>query len=103
MAIEQLKAANCPTIYIDGSFVTTNQNPGDYDACWEDNGVDINYLKSIAPILYNFAFGRAEQKSIYRGEFFPSNYPANESGTTYIDFFNLTPEPTHVKELSLLR
>ncbi|GET40466.1 DUF6932 family protein [Microseira wollei] len=87
MAMEQLKSAGCPTIFIDGSFVTNKQNPGDFDVCWEDNGVDINYLKSIAPTLYNFALRRAEQKNKYRGEIFPSNYPANDTGTAYIDFF----------------
>lgn len=85
--MEQLKSAGCPTIFIDGSFVTNKQNPGDFDVCWEDNGVDINYLKSIAPTLYNFALRRAEQKSKYKGEIFPSNYPANDTGTAYIDFF----------------
>ena len=87
MAMEQLKAAGCPTIFIDGSFVTSKQKPGDFDACWEDNGVNVNYLKSIAPTLYNFTLRRAEQKAKYRGEIFPSNYRANDSGTAYIDFF----------------
>lgn len=87
LAMTQLKAAGCRIIYIDGSFVTSKQNPGDFDACWEDDGVDIDYLKSIAPILCNFALRRAEQKSRYKGEIFPANYPANEVGTAYIDFF----------------
>jgi hypothetical protein len=87
LAMTQLKSAGCRTIYIDGSFVTTKQKPGDFDACWEDNGVDINYLQSIAPALFNFALLRAEQKNQYKGEIFPSNYPANDSGTAYIDFF----------------
>ncbi|MEH2383125.1 MAG: hypothetical protein V7K27_30285 [Nostoc sp.] len=87
LAMTQLKAAGCITIYIDGSFVTSKQKPGDFDACWEDNGVDINYLESIAPTLFNFALRRAEQKIKYKGEIFPSNYPANDSGTAYIDFF----------------
>ncbi|HBL13849.1 MAG TPA: hypothetical protein DD379_21120 [Cyanobacteria bacterium UBA11162] len=87
VAITQLKAAGCRTIYIDGSFVTTKPDPGDFDACWEDNGVDIDYLKFLAPTLYNFALRRAEQKSKYKGEIFPANYPANDVGTVYIDFF----------------
>jgi hypothetical protein len=87
LAMTLLKAAGCRTIYIDGSFVTSKQKPGDFDACWEDNGVDIKYLESIAPTLFNFALRRAEQKIKYKGEIFPSNYPANDSGTAYIDFF----------------
>jgi len=81
LAMTQLKAAGCITIYIDGSFVTAKQKPGDFDACWEDNGVDIDYLKAIAPTLYNFGLRRAEQKNKYRGEIFPANYPANDWGT----------------------
>ena len=87
LAMSHLKAAGCRTIYIDGSFVTSKEKPGDFDACWEDNGVDIDYLKLIAPTLYNFVQRRAEQKTKYKGEFFPSNYLANDSGTAYIDFF----------------
>ncbi|MGB3241152.1 MAG: hypothetical protein WBB29_22900 [Geitlerinemataceae cyanobacterium] len=87
LAMTQLKAAGCRTIYIDGSFVTEKTRPGDFDVCWEDNGVDLDYLKSMAPTLYNFALRRAEQKSKYKGEIFPSNYPANDSGMAYIEFF----------------
>ena len=91
LAMSQLKAAGCLTLYIDGSFVTSKQKPGDYDACWEDNGVDIDYLKAIAPMLYHFGHRRGEQKNKYKGEFFPANYPANEDGITYIDFFKFDP------------
>ncbi|MBD2604309.1 hypothetical protein H6G81_07120 [Scytonema hofmannii FACHB-248] len=87
LAMTQLKAAGCTKIYIDGSFVTNKLKPGDFDACWEDSGVDIDYLESIAPTLCNFALQRAEQKSKYKGEIFPANYPANDSGSAYIDFF----------------
>lgn len=34
-AMEQLKAAGCRTIYINGSFVTSKPNPNDFDACWD--------------------------------------------------------------------
>ncbi|WP_233258307.1 DUF6932 family protein [[Phormidium] sp. ETS-05] len=37
--------------------------------------------------LYSFGLRRAEQKSKYRGELFPANYPANETAITYLDFF----------------
>ena len=87
LAMTQLKVAGCRTIYIDGSFVTNKLRPGDFDACWEDNGVDIDYLKFIAPTLYEFTLRRAEQKNKYKGEIFPANYPANDAGTAYIDFF----------------
>jgi hypothetical protein len=86
-AMEQLQTVGCQTIYIDGSFVTEKLNPGDFDACWDENGVDFYSLQALAPTLYNFAQKRAEQKARYRGEIFPANYPANSWGTLFIDFF----------------
>ncbi|MEG3973888.1 hypothetical protein QT970_04595 [Microcoleus sp. herbarium8] len=44
MAMEQLKAAGCRTIYINGSFVTSKLAPQDFDACWDREEVDMNYL-----------------------------------------------------------
>ena len=34
-ALDNLKAAGCRRAYIDGSFVTAKEHPGDFDACWE--------------------------------------------------------------------
>ncbi len=68
-AMAKLKAAGCRIIYINGSFVTSKVKPKDYDACWEDDGVTLGYLKSVDPVLYNFTRGRTEQKNIYRGYF----------------------------------
>ncbi len=87
MAMEELKYSGCQTIYINGSFISSKENPGDFDMCWEESGININYLKTIAPTLYNFGLRRTEQKNKYRGEIFPANYPANETGILYIDFF----------------
>lgn len=87
LAMMHLKAANCRMIYINGSFITNKEKPGDFDACWEENGVDVNELNLLAPTLYNFALRRSEQKAKYKGEIFPANYPANDSATPYIDFF----------------
>jgi hypothetical protein len=42
MAMEQLKAAGCRTIYINGSFVTIKSDPGDFDACWDREEVNID-------------------------------------------------------------
>ena len=27
-------------VYVDGSFVTEKETPGDFDACWEMDGID---------------------------------------------------------------
>jgi len=85
MAMEQLKAGGCRTIYINGSFVTIKPNPGDFDACWDREDVDINYLRSQAPKLLNY-YDRAGQKAKYKGEIFPSDQPVGNYG---IDSFEL--------------
>lgn len=45
LAMIPLKAAGCRTIYIDGSFVTSEPSPGDFDACYDNDIVDIDYLR----------------------------------------------------------
>jgi hypothetical protein len=87
VAMAQLRDANCQTVYIDGSFVTHKLIPGDFDACWEATGVDMNQLKTIAPTLLNFANKRAAQKAQYGGEFFPAGWPADSTGKLFLDFF----------------
>ncbi|HEY9848453.1 MAG TPA: hypothetical protein V6D28_03270 [Leptolyngbyaceae cyanobacterium] len=98
MAMEQLKEAGCETIYIDGSFITNKLKPGDFDVCWDANGVDINYLQSIAPVLYN-SQRTANQKAKYGGEFFRSDFPANIDGTSYFDFFQFDTRTNTTKGL----
>lgn len=39
-ACSDLAHAGCGSLYLDGSFVTENPWPGDYDACWHPMGVD---------------------------------------------------------------
>ncbi|MDQ3701448.1 MAG: hypothetical protein M3442_11080, partial [Chloroflexota bacterium] len=39
-ALDALEAAGCPRVYVDGSFVTAKPDPGDFDGCWETDGVD---------------------------------------------------------------
>ena len=59
-----LKDAGCKTVYVDGSFVTGKERPGDFDACWEEEGVDPTILD---PVLLTFDAGRATQKAKYMG------------------------------------
>lgn len=83
-ALDNLKTAGCSTIYIDGSYVTQKGNPGDYDACVDYTGVDLNLLD---PVFQDFSNKRQAQKSKYEGEFFPHSCKADRCGTSYIDFF----------------
>ncbi len=36
---EILRNSNCPEIYLNGRFVTSKEEPADYDMCWEPTGV----------------------------------------------------------------
>jgi hypothetical protein len=83
-ALEDLRAAGCTRVYIDGSFVTAKEVPGDFDGCWELAGVDPDLLH---PALLDFTQGRAAQKARYAGELFLADSPTDPAGTTFIDFF----------------
>ncbi|NET57565.1 MAG: hypothetical protein F6K47_15790 [Symploca sp. SIO2E6] len=85
-AMVQLKAAGCRTIYINGSFVTNEYSPGDFDACWDREEVDFDYLRANAPTLLNF-YNRVALKAKYRGELFPSDQPVGNYDLMSIDFF----------------
>lgn len=93
MALDHLKSVGCKLVYIDGSFVTQKVDPGDFDACWEHAGVDLLKLKVTYPVFFDFANGRANQKSIYGGELMPAEAVAKlNPKTLYRDFFQFDKE-----------
>ena len=83
-ALENLKAAGCRTVWLNGSFVTAKEEPNDFDACWDEAGVNPTTLD---PVLLTFDSGRRTQKAKYRGEMFPSATIANLGGWSFLDFF----------------
>lgn len=84
-AFDALKLAGCQTVYIDGSFVTAKNIPGDFDCCWEPNGVDGTLLD---PILLTFRPDTAIQKAKYYGELFPNVVEGN-SGSLFLELFQI--------------
>ena len=88
-AIENLRDAGCSVVYLDGSFVTSKPHPNDYDACWEEAGVDPTALD---PVLLTFDAGRAAQKAKYLGEFFPASIIADVDGLSFLEFFQTDKE-----------
>jgi hypothetical protein len=76
-------------VYIDGSFVTVKREPGDYDACWDIEGVD---LESLDSVFLDFSDARGAQKRKYLGEFFPAQMPEGASGKLFLDFFQIEKE-----------
>jgi len=84
-ASEALRRAGCACIYLDGSYVTEATNPGDFDVCWESQGVDPALLD---PVFLDFDDRRKRQKQKYGGEFFPA--AAMADGThRFIEFFQV--------------
>lgn len=83
-----LRVAGCAAVYVDGSFTTNmetiyNEAPRDFDACWDESGVDINALDAV---FLDFSAGRAAQKARFGGEFFPAHALADFQ-SWYIDYF----------------
>jgi hypothetical protein len=86
LAMKQLQAAGCRTIFINGSFVTIKEQPIDFDACYDNEAVDEEYLRIHAPRLLNF-YDRAGQKAKYKGEIFPSDQPVGSYSITSYELF----------------
>jgi Family of unknown function (DUF6932) len=100
-APENLRNAGCRRACLDGSFVTANEEPGDFDACWEIAGVDVALLD---PVLLTFSNRRAAQKERFGGELFPAEAVADPDGTRFVDYFQrdkLTGEPKGIVALDL--
>ena len=86
--IDDLRAINCQTVYVDGSFVTLKEIPGDIDVCWDD-GDDINWelLDSDYPIFFDLDPPREAQQLRYHADVFPANIYEGGSGKLFKDFF----------------
>ena len=82
-AIELLARAGGRRLWLNGSFVTVKDDPGDFDACWDVESVD---LDAIDPVLLDLSSGRAEQKRRFGGELFP-NIIESGSGLLFTEFF----------------
>ncbi len=80
--------AGCPTVWLDGSFVSDKELPGDYDACWDWHGVDPSKLD---PALLDFSpAGRIVMKAKYFGDIFLAGTIEGSTGLPFVDFFQQT-------------
>jgi hypothetical protein len=73
-------------VWINGSFVTAKDEPGDFDCVWSPVGVDRMLLEEIGPELLDLSHQRAAQKARFGGEFLPNVVEA-ASGETFAAFF----------------
>ena len=53
--VDDLGSCGCKNVWLDGSFVTSKEVPGDFDACWDPTGVD---LSTVEPVLLDMSNGR---------------------------------------------
>lgn len=85
--LDILVQAGCGRVYLDGSFVTAEEIPNDFDVCWELTGVDLDLLEQLESVLLVWSNRRAAQKAKFGGEFFIAESSADLWGTPYVDFF----------------
>ena len=88
-AARNLKAAGCKRIFVNGSFVTSKEQPNDFDALWDIDGVD---PEKLDPVFLDFSERRAVQKGKYFGEFFPAQMVETGTGRLFLDFFQIDKE-----------
>jgi hypothetical protein len=82
-ALTLLAAAGCSKVWINGSFVTDKEEPGDFDVVWDPAGVDLDQIDGV---LTDFSDGRRAQKQRFGGELLP-NVVERASGLEFADFF----------------
>jgi hypothetical protein len=86
-ALTNLKGAGCQMTYLDGSFASDKETPGDIDVCYDPSGV---VGARLDPVFLDFSNFRAVQKAKYGCEFFPSSATASlNPRLTYLEFFQL--------------
>ena len=82
-ALYLLAEAGCERVWLNGSFVTAKDEPGDFDAVWDPTGVDTDTLD---PIFFDLADARRAQKARFGGELLPDMTEAG-SGLRFAEFF----------------
>jgi hypothetical protein len=86
LGLAALARAGCARVWLNGSFVTIKDEPGDFDCVWSTAGVDRLLLEQLAPELLDLSNHRAAQKLRFGGEFLP-NVIERASGRAFEQFF----------------
>ncbi len=85
MALQLVGNCGVERVYLDGSFVTDKDRPGDIDGCYDvPPGADLTKAFPIWPLNQDT---RRLSKSMFGVELFPANFSATTSGEPYISFF----------------
>jgi len=81
----ELTRVRCSSVYVDGSFVTNKEYPGDYDLYWDMTGV---FVEKLDPILQDYSVdGLRKIETKYRGDIRGAAWGVVETGATYLEFF----------------
>jgi hypothetical protein len=84
-AVTNLRNAGCRSVVVDGSFVTSKDQPVDYDAAFDPVGVNGSL---VDPVLLKHDDERKAMRAKYFGEVFPRGALAcAKMGMIYSDFF----------------
>ena len=91
-AVKNLADAGVKVVFLDGSFVTNKQQPGDIDGCWEANDdIDESVLD---PVFLDFDDSCSAMKMRYGVHFFIAQRIEGSSGVPFVDFFKTTADGT---------
>lgn len=87
-ALELMRDCGVERVYLDGSFVTDKDRPGDIDGCYDiAQGANPADLQSMYPIFPPTPLNRDRAKEEFGAEFFPAAATEGGSGQPFLDFF----------------
>lgn len=95
---DELRRAGCATVFLDGSYVTANPHPGDFDGCWDIAGVNPG---SLDPVLLDFTNKRAAQKAKYFGEMFAIQLPGHPGLLPFFQKEKFSDRPKGIVRITL--
>lgn len=81
--LDELSRVGCQRAWLDGSFVSKKEHPGDFDLVWDPTGVALDEIDSV---LLDLDPPRLAQKMTYGGDLLP-NVIEGVSGKPFLDFF----------------
>lgn len=101
-----LQTVGCGRAYLDGSFVSNKEVPGDFDVCWEIEGVDLPSLVLRAPEVFDLRRDRRQQQRRYGGELIPVDSSTGSEdlfGVSILDLFQRDKHTGAPKGIILIR
>jgi hypothetical protein len=72
-AATNLRSAGARVIWLDGSFTTDKEEPGDWDGVWDPRNADLSKVDPVLTDLNDLRTGRFRQKAKYGGELLVSD------------------------------